>query len=41
MNYQYRVYPSQPQELRMGSWLEICRGVYNPHSAPPTGTYTA
>lgn len=29
MNYQYRVYPSQPQELRMVSWLEMCRGVYN------------
>jgi putative transposase len=29
MNYQYRVYPSQSQELRMRSWLEICRGVYN------------
>jgi putative transposase len=29
MNYQYRVYPSLEQELRMVSWLEICRGVYN------------
>jgi putative transposase len=29
MNYQYRAYPSQPQERRMASWLEMCRGVYN------------
>jgi putative transposase len=29
MNYQYRVYPNLEQELRMVSWLEICRGVYN------------
>ncbi len=29
VNYQYRVYPSLEQEIRMVSWLEICRGVYN------------
>lgn len=29
MNYQYRVYPNLEQELRMVSWLEMCRGVYN------------
>ncbi|WP_255348878.1 transposase [Lyngbya sp. PCC 8106] len=29
MNYQYRVYPSKNQEVRMISWLEMCRGVYN------------
>jgi putative transposase len=29
MNYQYRVYPSLEQEVRIVSWLEICRGVYN------------
>ncbi|MDY6781703.1 MAG: transposase [Cyanobacteriota bacterium] len=29
LNYQYRVYPSKSQEIRMVSWLEMCRGVYN------------
>jgi putative transposase len=29
INYQYRVYPSFEQELRMVAWLEMCRGVYN------------
>jgi putative transposase len=29
INYQYRVYPNFEQELRMVSWLEMCRGVYN------------
>jgi putative transposase len=29
MNYQFRVYPNLEQELRMVSWLEMCRGVYN------------
>jgi putative transposase len=29
INYQYRVYPNFEQELRMVSWLEACRGVYN------------
>jgi putative transposase len=29
LNYQYRVYPNLEQEIRMVSWLEMCRGVYN------------
>lgn len=29
LSYQYRVYPSTSQEIRMMSWLEMCRGVYN------------
>ncbi len=29
MNYQYRIYPSTDQEIRMESWLEMLRSVFN------------
>ena len=29
MNYQYRIYPSIEQEVRMDSWLEMLRSVFN------------
>ena len=29
ISYRYRIYPSLEQEVRMVSWLETCRSVYN------------